>query len=120
MAEIEPRPAVEAAGLDAADVIGHQPIPQLVALIHAHPEVAGARTELDPDRIPDPPRINFPAGAVGVELEDAGAVRFARVIRNVLVGADGDVHLFAVGREGEVAGPMAAAMEQPAAGELRA
>ena len=71
VAEVIPGPAVEAAGLDAADVIRHEAVAERVALVHAHPEIVRAGAELDADGVAHAPGEDFLAGAIGIELEDA-------------------------------------------------
>src|ERR1043166_1828885 len=78
VAEIEPWPAVESARLHAANVVRHQILAQPVPLVRAHPKLARARAEGDPEGVTDSPGENVAPGAVRIELEDAGAIRFRR------------------------------------------
>src|SRR5438067_3170945 len=116
--EVEPRPAVKPAALDAADVIRHEVFAQLVPLIRAHPKVVGPRPELDADRVPDSPGENILAGAVGIELEDAGAIGFGGVVRSIRERADRDIHFYPGPRERDVACPMPAAAQKSTTGKL--
>src|SRR4051812_3735759 len=94
--DVEPRPAVESAALDVADVIRHEIVAQLIALVRAHPKLVRSGTELDPDRVSDSPGENILAGPVRIELEDARAVGFRGVVRHVRKRADRNVHLLSI------------------------
>src|SRR5256714_690903 len=120
ISDVEPRPAVESAALDVADVIRHQIVAELVAFVCAHPKLIRSRTKFNPDRIPDSPGKNVLAGAVRVELKDPRAIRLRGVIRYVGERANRNVHLLSVRRERDVARPMSAAAEQSTAGKLGA
>src|SRR5947207_10516337 len=57
--DVEPRPAVESAALDVADVIRHQIVAELIAFVRAHPKLVRSWTKLNPDCIPDSPGENI-------------------------------------------------------------
>src|SRR5438270_3815115 len=120
IADVKPRPAIESAGLHTAYVIRHQIFAEFVALVRAHPELIRSRTKHDANRVPDSPRENILAGPVRIEFENAGAIRFSRVVGHIRERANRDIHLFAIRREREAACPMAATAEQTAAGKLAA
>src|SRR5204863_6443929 len=83
ISDVEPRPAVESAALDVADVIRHQIVAELIALVRAHPKVVRPWTKFDPDRIPDSPGEDILAGPVRIELKDPRPIRFRRVVRYI-------------------------------------
>src|ERR1041385_5823137 len=93
IANIEPGPAIKTAACDMADVIRHQIVAELVALIRAHPKLVRSGTKLDPDCIPDSPGENILAGPVRIEFKNSSAIRFGRVIRHVRKRTDRDGHL---------------------------
>src|SRR5947207_11858990 len=120
IADVKPRPAIESAALDVADVIRRQIVAELIAFVRAHPKLVRSWTKLDPDRIPNSPGENILAGPVRIELKDPRAIRFRRVVRYIRKRTDRNVHLLSVRRERDVARPMPAAAQQSAAGKLGA
>ena len=42
-AHVVPGPAVEAALLDVRDIVGHQIVPEGIALVYSNPQLAGLR-----------------------------------------------------------------------------
>src|SRR5437868_3087392 len=120
IADVKPGPAIESASLHAAYVIRHQIFAEFVALVCAHPELVRSRTKHDAHRVPDSPRENILPGPVRIELENAGAIRFGRVVGHIRERANRDIHLFAIRRERESARPVPATAEQTAAGKLGA
>src|SRR5437868_2753201 len=109
IADVKPRPAIKTTGTHTADVVGRQIFTNFVALIRAHPQLIAARTKCDSYRVADSPCVNFSIRSVGIELEDSRAIGFRSVIGNIRARTDGDVHLFAIRREDDVACPMSAA-----------
>ena len=120
IADVKPRPAIKAAGADTADVVGRQILANFVALIRAHPQLIAAGTKCYSYSIANSPRIDFSIRTIGIELEDSRAIGFRSVVGNIRARTDGDVHLFAIRREDDVACPMSAAAEACCAtGEVR-
>ena len=120
-ADVVPGPAVEAALLDVRDVVGDQVVAQLVALVDRRPQLARTRMHGDPDGVADPGRVDAATAAVGRELEHVGALLLGgRRVRIVVVRprADRHEHARAVARERDVARPVTAAAQQPAARQL--
>src|SRR5437870_11669907 len=111
IADVKPRPAVKSAGAHTADVVGRQILANFVALIRAHPQLIAAGTKCYSYSIANSPRIDFSIRPIGIELEDARAIGFRSVVGNIRTRTDGDVHLFAIRREDDVACPMPAAAE---------
>src|SRR4051794_14624736 len=120
IADVIPRPAIESPGAHAADVIGHESVTELVAFVYAHPQVVSPGTKLDADCVANSPGKYLLPRAVRIELEDARAIRLAGVVGGVRGGTDRHVHLLPVRREGEVARPMSAAVQQTTGGKLGA
>src|SRR5205085_12241381 len=120
IADVKPRPAIESACLHAAYVIRDQIFAEFVALVRAHPELICSRAKLDANRVPDSPRENILPGPVRIELENAGAIRFGRVVGHIRERANRDIHLLAIRREREAARPVPATAEQATAGKLGA
>src|SRR5437016_9501838 len=88
VADIKPRPAIKAARFNTADVIGRQIIAEFVPLVCAHPELVAARTKRDPDSVSNSPRINFLTAAIGIEFENARALRFRGIVGIVRTRTD--------------------------------
>ena len=84
-ADVEPRPAVKSALLNMRDVIRHQVVAQPVALVHRCPQFAGGGIHGDAHRIADALRVNAPAAAIRIELQDVGAMEFLRVVIGIVV-----------------------------------
>ena len=120
-AHVPPRPAVEAALLDVGDVVGDEVVAQGVALVGGAPELAGGGVDGLADAVAHAPGVDLDELALGRELEDVGAVKFFRVgvgVVDIGVRADGGEQLAAVRGEDEVAGPVAAAAQTAAAGQI--
>src|SRR5437870_1935345 len=111
IADVKPRPAIKATGTHTADVVGRQIFTNFVALIRAHPQLIAAGTKCYSYSIANSPRIDFSIRSVGIELEDSRAIGFRSVVGNIRARTDGDVHLFAIRREDDVACPMSAAAQ---------
>src|SRR5437764_8760088 len=109
--DIKPRPAIKPAGAQTADVIRRQILADFVALVGAHPELIASRPKCDAHGIADSPREDLSIRAVRIELEDARAVGFRSRVGNIRARTDGDVHLFAVWREDDIASPMSSAAQ---------
>src|SRR5437867_6111043 len=75
VANVKPWPAIESAGPDTADVIRRQIVADLVPLVRAHPELVCARPKGDAHGVANSPGINFLLCAIGIELENPGAIR---------------------------------------------
>src|SRR6266550_2402829 len=114
IADVKPRPAIKTPGAYAADVIGRKVFADFIAFIGAHPEFVTARAKCDSYGIPDSPRINLLFCAIRVKLEDARAILFASIIRNIVARTKGRVHFFVVLRENDGARPVAAAPQYSA------
>ncbi len=120
-AHVPPRPAVEAAFLHVGDVVGDEVVAEAIALIGRAPQLAGDGVDGFADAVADAPGVDLDELAVGRELEDIGAVEFLRVgvgVVDVGVRADGGEELAAVFGEDQVAGPVAAAAQASAAGQV--
>ena len=89
--EIEPWPAVEAAILDARDVVGREQIAELVALVRGAPELAGFGIHGEADGIADSGRVNAFTFPIGRELEDSRPALLDRIVVlvHVRLRADG-------------------------------
>src|SRR5881392_2030943 len=96
-ADVKPGPSIKAAGAHTADIVRRQILPNLVPLVCAHPELIAAGPKCDPNGVANSPSIDFSVGAVGIEFEDASAICFRGVIRNIRARPNGDVHFLAVG-----------------------
>lgn len=120
IAQVKPRPAVEASGRDATNVIGHRIVAQFIALVRARPQLIASGPDGDADGVANSQRVNFAPAAVGVELKNAGAIRFLRVVGIVRGGANRDMHFLPIGRENETASPAAATAQEPASRNSRA
>src|SRR3954449_6871011 len=92
IADVIPWPAIESARSHAADVIRHESVTELVALVYAHPQLVSPGTKLDADRVANSPGKYLLPRAVRIELEDARAIRLAGVVGDVRGGTDRDVH----------------------------
>src|SRR5438445_13036249 len=57
VAEVKPRPAIEATGPHTADVIRRQILADFISLVRAHPELVAVRTKCDSHCIADSPRV---------------------------------------------------------------
>src|SRR5438874_6867731 len=88
VADVKPRPAIKAVRFNTADVIGRQIFTEFVPLVCAHPELVAARTKRDPDSVSNSPRINFLTAAIGIEFENARALRFRGIVGIVRTRAD--------------------------------
>ena len=97
VANVKPGPAIKAAQAHTADVIGRQIVPDFVPLVRAHPELIAARPKCDPDGVSNSPCINFLPAAIGIELEDTGAISFRGTVGIIRARTDRDVHFFAIG-----------------------
>ena len=120
-AHVVPGPAVEAALLDVGDVVGDEVVAEGVALVGGAPELAGGGIDGLADAVANAPGVDLDELALGRELEHVGAVEFLGVgvgVVDVGVRADGGEELAAVLREDEVAGPVAAAAQASAAGQV--
>ncbi len=120
-AHVPPGPAVEAALLDVGDVVGDKIVAEVVALVDRAPQIARAGLNGLADAVADAGGVDLLELAVGGELEHVGAVLFLGMgvgVVDVGVGADGDEHVLPVGGKGDVAGPVAAAAELAAAGQV--
>ncbi len=118
---VPPRPAVEAALLDVGDVVGHEVVAESVALVGGAPQLAGDGVDGFADAVAQAPGVDLDELAVGRELEHVGAMKFFRMgvgVVDVGVRADGGEELAAVLREDQVAGPVAAAAQASAAGQV--
>src|SRR6266404_660752 len=111
IADVKPRPSIKTARVDTADVVGRKIFADFIPLVRAHPKLVAARTKCDSYRVTNSPRVNFSIRTIGIELEDSRAIGFRSVVGNVRTRTDGDVHLFAIRREDDVACPMSAAAE---------
>ena len=56
-AHVEPRPSVKPAVLHVRDVVGHQIVAEVIALVDGHPELTRLRMEGKADGVPDAGRI---------------------------------------------------------------
>ena len=72
-AEVRVGPAVEAAFFHAREVVGHQLVAQLVALVYGRPQRAGAGVVGQPDRVAQAAGTYFLARAIGINFENIGA-----------------------------------------------
>src|SRR6476660_2565280 len=109
-AHVIPRPAVVAAGLHVRDVVGNAIVAERVAFVNRAPRLAGFRADGKADAVANAVSEDALAGTVRIKLEDIGAILFVGSgVRIIDVGcrADGDKHLLAVGRELNIAGPVA-------------
>ena len=85
---------------DEREPVARRLIAQVVALVHRHEQIAGARGEREPDRRADAARVHAQVGAVGLERENrAGVLRRRRAV--IARGGDPEQHP-AVGCEREV------------------
>ena len=103
------------------DVVGHEIVAEAVALVGGAPELAGDGIDGLADAVANAPGVDLHELALGRELQHVGAVKFLGVrvgVVDVGVRADRGEELGAVFREGEVAGPVAAAAQTAAAGQL--
>src|SRR6266480_8005496 len=80
VADVKPWPAIESAGAHAADVIGRKIVADFVALVRAHPQLIRARAKCDSNSVANSPSVNLLSTAIRIELEDARAIRFRRII----------------------------------------
>src|SRR5262245_9238331 len=83
--DVEPGPSVESAVLDPGDVVGHQIVAEAVPLVHRRPQVAGAGVDGDSHGIADSVGEASLTRAIGVELENAGAVHLRGIAVGVVV-----------------------------------
>src|SRR5438132_61451 len=111
IADVKPRPSIKTARVDTADVVGRKIFADFIPLVRAHPKLVAARTKCDSYSVADSPCIDFSIRTIGVELEDSRAIGFRSVVGNIRARTDGDVHLFAIRREDDVACPMSAAAQ---------
>ena len=114
-AHVPPGPAVEAALLHMGDVVGNQVVAQSVAFVDRAPQLAGLRIRRKPHAVANAVGVNLHARAVGIELQNVGAVLFRRRgIRVVDIGgrAHGDEHFLAIERELNITCGVAAAGRQ--------
>src|SRR6266478_9407269 len=109
IADVKPRPSIKTARVDTADVVGRKIFADFIPLIRAHPQLIAAGTKCYSYSIANSPRIDFSIRSVGIELENPRAIGFRSVVGNIRARTDGDVHLFAIRREDDVACPMSAA-----------
>src|SRR5207249_7547027 len=109
IADVKPGPAIKATGTHTADVVGRQIFTNFVALIRAHPQLIAAGTKCYSYSIANSPRIDFSIRTIGIELEDSRPLVFRSVVGNIRTRTDGDVHLFAISLQGDVACPMSSA-----------
>ena len=110
-AEVVPGPAVEAPFLDVRDVVGHEVVAERVALVDRRPELARLRVGRQADGVADARGEDPLVLAVGVEREDVGPALLRVVVADVRPRADRDEERLAVGREFQVARPVAAAAD---------
>src|SRR5437879_2468401 len=109
IADVKPRPAIKAARVDTADVVGRKIFADFIPLVRAHPKLVAAGTKCDSYRVADSPCVNFSISPIRIELEDARAIGFRSVVGNIRARTDGDVHLFAIRRDDDVASPVSPA-----------
>ena len=62
-ADVEPRPAVEAAVLDMRDVVGHEIVAERVALVDRYPDLTGRRMDGQAVRVANAGRDHPPAAS---------------------------------------------------------
>src|SRR5580704_14522737 len=113
-ADVPPRPAVEAAVLNVGDVVGDEIVSQAVAFVDGAPKLVGLGIDGQAaSGVADSVGIDAHFGAVGIELQNVGAVFFCgcciRVI-DVRGRAYGDEHFLAVSGTLYVSGPVSAAV----------
>src|SRR4051812_37238719 len=110
-AKIIPGPAVKTAFLHARDVVRHQIVAQLVALIYRGPQLASLRIRSQPDRVADAGGEHPLILTVRVERQNIRATLFALVIVSVRPRADGNIQGPSVRRELQVARPVSTAAD---------
>src|SRR5262249_39117874 len=102
------RPTVEAAVLDAGEIVGWEVVAEFVAFVHSDPSLAGDWFDGQAHRVAKSGGELASVLAVGIADSDGGADgKFAGV--DIAGGTDGDEQMFAVSGEGQVAGVVAAA-----------
>ena len=88
VANVKPRPAIKAARLHTADVIGWQIVPEFVPFVCAHPKFVTAGPKRDPDGVSNSPRTNVLSAAIGIEFENTRPIRFRGIIGIIRARAD--------------------------------
>src|SRR5579859_7965901 len=84
-AHVEPGPAVKASLLNVGDVIGNQIVTQRIAFIHGAPQISGLGLNSNSHGIPDAGCVDAEACAVGVVLQNVGAMQFARIVIHIIM-----------------------------------
>src|ERR1700736_1701469 len=76
--DVPPWPAVKAAFLDVRDVVGDEVVTQAVAFVDGAPELSGfGLNGQAASGVADSVGVDAHGGAVGIELEDVGAIFLA-------------------------------------------
>src|SRR5579884_1819610 len=120
-ADVIPRPSIEATFLNVRDVVRREIVADFVALVHRAPQLSRFGMDRFADTIANSPGIDAEAAAVRIEFEHVGAVIFDGIVVSVIdvrVRANRDEHLLAIGREDDVARPVAAAAQVSAARQI--
>src|ERR1700722_1250320 len=119
---VVPRPAIVAVLFHAGDVVRHEVVAKVVALVDGAPELARRGVDSLADAVADAVSIDLQKLALGSELEHVGAMKTIGVrvgIVRVRSRANRDEHLRAIGSEDNIASPVAAAAELGEARKLR-
>src|SRR5262245_750064 len=119
ISDVIPRPSIKAAGTYAAEVVGRSVFADFVPLVCAHPKLVCAWSKGDADGVSNSPGVNFLPTTVRVKLEDARAIFFRSVIRNIRARTDRDIHFFTIGRKDNASRPVSAAVQQCTGREMR-
>ena len=108
LAKVAVGPAVEGAFLHGREVVGHQVVAQLVALVHHRPQGAGAGLPVHAVGVAQAVGKQPLVAAGAVDFPDGGAPLFGghAVFSNVAVRADGGIELLAVRAGNQVLGPV--------------
>src|ERR1700722_2748835 len=112
---VPPGPAIKAAFLHMRNVVGDQVVTQAVALIDRRPQFASLWIDCESHRVANPGGVDAHTGAVRIKFKNVSPVLFVGGcigVVDVRSRSDANPHLVAVGRELDVACPMALAAGQ--------
>src|SRR4029077_4616357 len=120
-ADVIPGPGVEASILDVRDVLGRKIVANVVAFVDGTPGLARFGIDGNSYAIANAGGEDAASGAIRIELQHIGAFEFRGIIIDIVdVGtrADRDIHLLAIERERDIAGPVTTATKAPTAGKV--
>ena len=113
-ADVPPWPAIETTFLNMRDVIGHKVVTHAITFVYRAPQLSRRGIYCQPATgITDAICVHSHPGAIGIELQDIGAILFIRRgigVVDIRRRSDSDEHLLTVRCEPHVAGPVSGAM----------